>query len=72
MSSAREVEIRLSQSSFPVSQIGFCWLGGDFDDRFRSPGERPTGLSRLRSRLVVSLGRNVILTLAFVTLWIDP
>ena len=38
-----EEEIRLSQSSFPVSQIGFCWLGRDFDDRFRSPGERPTG-----------------------------
>ena len=72
MSRAREEEIRLSQSSFPVSQIGFCWLGRDFDDRFRSPGERPTGLSCLRSRLVVSLGRNVILTLAFVTLRIDP
>ena len=67
MSSAREGEIRLSQSSLPVSQIGFCWLGRDFD-RFRSPGERPTGLWRLRRRLVASLGRNVILTLALVTL----
>ena len=67
MSSAHEGKIRLFQSSFSVSQIGFCWLCRDFDDRFRSPGERPTGLWRVRSRLVASLGRNVILTLALVT-----